>query len=288
MSPTVWILGAGCLMMAMIFFPLVIRMLTASGRWQENFRGDSIPTSAGVLFIPVLAFAELALILIAPEALQTGTVAFQQNIAFAGLVAGLCVLGLIDDVYGGRRARGFRGHLAALLKGEPTTGLIKAAGGGLLALAAASWLAAQPSFEILTDGLLIALAINLFNLLDLRPGRALKWWFWALAMLLAFTPGREAWLFVAIAAGAALWLFPYDLKARVMLGDAGSNVLGGVAGFAAVATLGSAPRLVILLVLIALNLVSEKWSFSAIIDAVPPLRWFDELGREIARKSERA
>ena len=35
----------------------------------------------------------------------------------------------------------------------------------------------------------------------------------------------------------------------------------------------------IFVVLIALNLLSEVVSFSRVIERVPPLRWFDRLGR---------
>ena len=34
-----------------------------------------------------------------------------------------------------------------------------------------------------------------------------------------------------------------------------------------------------MLVLLALNVAAELVSFSNVIDAVPPLRWFDRLGR---------
>ena len=43
-----------------------------------------------------------------------------------------------------------------------------------------------------------------------------------------------------------------------------------------------------MLVLLALNVAAELVSFSRVIDAVPPLRWFDRLGRcAAARRSRR-
>ena len=50
-------------------------------------------------------------------------------------------------------------------------------------------------------------------------------------------------------------------------------------GLAAVFTLGRGARTGVLVALIALNLASEFVSFSRVIEAVPPLRWFDRLGR---------
>jgi hypothetical protein len=64
-----------------------------------------------------------------------------------------------------------------------------------------------------------------------------------------------------------------------MLGDAGVNLLGAVVGVAAVASLSNPVLVACAAVLLALNLASEFVSFSKVIDATPPLRWFDRLGR---------
>ena len=79
--------------------------------------------------------------------------------------------------------------------------------------------------------------------------------------------------------GAALGVLPEDLRERVMLGDTGANVLGGVLGLVVVLECSRTSRNVIFVVLIALNLLSELVSFSRVIERVPPLRWFDRLGR---------
>jgi hypothetical protein len=42
-------------------------------------------------------------------------------------------------------------------------------------------------------------------------------------------------------------------------------------------------RLVVMLVLLVANVGAELVSFSRVIDAVPPLRWFDRLGSRRAR-----
>ena len=64
-----------------------------------------------------------------------------------------------------------------------------------------------------------------------------------------------------------------------MLGDTGANALGAAVGLGAVLTLGRPARLGVLIALVALNVASERVSFSRVIDATPPLRWFDRLGR---------
>src|SRR5690348_18102230 len=79
--------------------------------------------------------------------------------------------------------------------------------------------------------------------------------------------------------GAALGVLGDDLRERLMLGDTGANVLGGALGLAVVLDVGRGSRNVILVVLVLLNVAAELLSFSRVIDAVPPLRAFDRLGR---------
>ena len=127
--------------------------------------------------------------------------------------------------------------------------------------------------------MIIALAANLGNLFDRAPGRVIKF------SLVAYVPlaivcGTDAvGVAVAPVMGAALGLLPDDLREHLMLGDTGANVLGGALGLAAVLQLGQDARYILLAFLVAMNLASEFWSFSKIIARVPPLRWFDHLGR---------
>lgn len=63
--------------------------------------------------------------------------------------------------------------------------------------------------------------------------------------------------------------------------SAGSNVMGAMCGIAALVAFPAAPaRWIVLAVLVGFNLLSEAVSFSAVIDAVAPLRWFDRLGSQ--------
>ncbi len=72
-----------------------------------------------------------------------------------------------------------------------------------------------------------------------------------------------------------------------MLGDAGANALGAALGTAVLVQYGRGGRLAHLAVLAALNLASEKVSFTKVIAATPPLRWADELGRRPAAPAAR-
>lgn len=80
--------------------------------------------------------------------------------------------------------------------------------------------------------------------------------------------------------GTVLGYFPFDLKARCMMGDAGSNVLGMSAGILAVSQLDYYGKLIALVVLAALHIFTERHSLSAIIANSRILSLFDNLGRQ--------
>ena len=144
-------------------------------------------------------------------------------------------------------------------------------------------LVATPGFatgrRLLVDAVLIALAANLGNLLDRAPGRTIK------AAAVAYVPlalvlgTGTVGIAIAPAMGAAFGLVGDDLHERLMLGDAGANVIGAVLGLGVVLGRGEATRITALVVLIVLNVAAEVISFSAVIERVPWLRAADRFGR---------
>jgi hypothetical protein len=125
-------------------------------------------------------------------------------------------------------------------------------------------------------GAVIAGSANLANLLDLRPGRALKATLIAGA-LLAGDPRSSA--AAGAAAGAAVGLLAPDLAGESMLGDTGANSAGALLGTALVQRSGRRGRWTALAALTALTLASEKVSFTRVIESTPGLRELDALGR---------
>jgi hypothetical protein len=129
--------------------------------------------------------------------------------------------------------------------------------------------------DVLLGAAVIAGTANLINLLDLRPGRALK------AGLLIGAPllGGPAGGLAAGPVGAAAGLLPADLNEEIMLGDSGANALGALLGVALAARTGPLGRAAILAVVGGLTAASEKVSFTAVIERTPALRRLDALGR---------
>ena len=198
------------------------------------------------------------------------------------IVAGMFLAGLWDDLQGNERPRGFRGHLGAARGGALTGGVVKLVTGAVVGSMAIWALDGEVSLapRVLLAASTIALSANLINLFDRAPGRALKVFLLLSAPL--FFVDADWRLFAAGAIGAALAALPFDLSARGMLGDAGANPLGAMLGLGLVVTSeGEVWALSgIVVVLLVLNLASEKWSFSAIIDRTPWLARLDHLGRK--------
>lgn len=245
---------------------------------RTNFRGRTVATAAGVVIVVAVVGAEGARQVLdrLTDSPSAPVAAARTATVIAAL--GFGFLGLFDDL-AGSDDRGFRGHLRALLGARLTTGGLKLFGGAIVAVTSAGLLSAAAG-RVLLDGAVIALAANLGNLFDRAPGRTTKVGLIAFATI-AVASGAPAELggpAVVIGAAAAL-LWP-DLRERVMLGDAGANVVGAAVGLALVVTTAGVATWVVLAVLVALNAASEVVSFSRFIDRVPPLRAVDRLGRE--------
>jgi UDP-GlcNAc:undecaprenyl-phosphate/decaprenyl-phosphate GlcNAc-1-phosphate transferase len=204
----------------------------------------------------------------------------QRSLPVAIASVGSGVVGAYDDLYGATRAKGFRGHLRALRSGELTSGTVKVLGVSLSAAAAAALIQrSRPgcpkpvcrALDGLLDTGLIAATANLTNLLDLRPGRAAK----AIVLLGSGLVGFGA----APAVGAAAGSLPTDLASQSMFGDCGANALGAAVGTAAAQALSRRFRLLAFVLVTALNLVSERVSFTAVIERTPLLHELDQLGR---------
>jgi hypothetical protein len=244
---------------------------------RENYRGRSVATAAGVVIPIALVIVEAGRVLLTSLDVGQPLTSIRAMVLVAALGFGL--LGLIDDLVGSGHARGFRGHLGELSRGRLTTGGLKLVGGIAVAVIIGGARNPHSPGRLLADAALIALAANLANQLDRRPGRVTKVAVVAFVVLVAFAADHSSLASIGVVIGAAVALFYDDLRERLMLGDVGANVVGACLGVGVVIAYSFPVRLAVLAVVAVLNLVGELSSFTRLIDAVPPLRALDRAGR---------
>lgn len=271
------------LFVALVMAPSTVTTLGASRLARTNYRGARTAAPLGVLIVAAALIALIALGF--AQRIVTSHVLLRPELGWvATYVLGVAFVGLVDDALGAAghgddgSPRGWRGHGAALLDGRFSTGALKAAGAAGLALYVLGLTGMGKLHYILAVGVL-ALATNLFNLLDLRPGRAGKG---LLLLGLALTAGSAdlapLWT-LGIFLGPALVAVGYDVRERGMLGDTGANLLGALAGAWLVLTLSTAGDAIALVLLAALTAYGEFRSISAFVEGTPGLRQLDSIGR---------
>jgi hypothetical protein len=261
-----WYLGVGVLLAAIGL--LLFR--GAGPRWERaNRRGRALPVTLGW----ALALGVAGTALVVRQQIEVLGVRDSQ----AGELLGAAIVflaGVVDDGFGGE-ARGLRGHLRALGSGRVTTGVLKLAAAVLASAITVAWTPREHLWANVLALITIAGCTNVWNGLDVAPGRAVKG-FLVVAVALLVVDVRAFLLVSTGAAAAVLWP---DVRERGMLGDSGANLLGFLAGAEIVRRLPEAWLPVSAAVVVGLNLLAETVTFSRTIEAIPPLRWFDRLGR---------
>ena len=261
---------------AAVIAPATLRALAASPRLEHvNYRDVRLPFPAGAVVVAAAALALVPLALLHELADADVLPGGLGTIAIYTL--GVAFLGLLDDVLAGE-PRGWRGHGAAVIGGGISTGALKAAGALGLALFA---LADQGlgAGEYLLAASVLVLTTNLFNLLDLRPGRSVKAFVvLGLGLTLGTWDAGPLWT-LGLFAGPVVVLGVHDLRERAMLGDTGSNLVGALAGLWIVLALGTTGQAIALGVVLALTIYGEFRSISAWVEKAPLVRQLDSLGR---------
>jgi len=275
---------AAALVAGWIVFRVLAVTLRDAGHVRVNFAGDEIPTSLGVGFVLLAILLCLGAVAVLPGGAPRVTA------AIVALAAGFGILGILDDLNRKREAGGIRGHLGrALSGGGVSTALVKAVFGCALALlAAAAWLPRAGWGMVVADALIIALAANALNMLDVRPGRALKGFWFASGIVLAGSAAGAIYGVASLAPGTLLLFVPFviwtlayapiDFRRRGMMGDAGSNLLGAMLGLLLVTELSATCRLSALVLLALFQLLCEVVSISSLIDRSKLLKWIDRCG----------
>lgn len=234
-----------------------------------NYRGVPVPRALGI----ALAASATVLTLLYSFLREVGHPGW-------GALAGLLLVfaaGLVDDV-APVGPRGVRNHLRSLAAGRMTTGILKVLVTAGAAVVVVALQPERPAYVRLAAVVLLAASANVWNGLDVRPGRALKAFLPPAVVFLARGELENAPAILGLFVGA-LVLLPLDLRERAMLGDGGANLLGFAAGLALTDVLPDAWVAVAAVVAVGMNVVADTVTFSRVIEAAPPLRWMDDLGR---------
>jgi UDP-GlcNAc:undecaprenyl-phosphate GlcNAc-1-phosphate transferase len=234
-----------------------------------NYRGVLVPRTLGPWLVAVAVIGGVAVAV--GSGLRPGGAA-----VLAGSVV-VFAAGLVDDLVPSG-VRGLRGHARSLAAGRVTMGAVKAvviAGSAVVVVAS---LPVRPWWARVAGVGLVAASANLWNGLDVRPGRALKAFAVAGVLTLGVDWGSVPPLPALVIVGVPPALV-LDLRERAMLGDAGANLLGFVAGIALYVALPDAGVAAAAVVVVALNVLADTVTLTRAIEAIPPLRWLDRLGR---------
>ncbi len=237
---------------------------------KENYRGETVLVIGGLL----LAAGSLPFWFFLFWSGQVNKADFNKYIFIVLIIT---TTGLLDDIAGSKNSKGLRGHFGSLMEGKLTTGIIKVIAISfttLLIVFSEEALSLQE--KIINSGIIILMS-NFLNLLDLRPGRSIKFF-----LIISFSILKRAdnWLYFLPYYLPMLPYLPFELRGLVMLGDAGANLLGFVLGYNLVNSIISLEaKYLVLLALLFLTLLSERHSYTSIIEKNRVLKWLDNLGR---------
>ncbi len=249
-----------------LFFPLYKNILIRLGSVQNNYQKKQVPISFGAYIFIIETFL---------------IIVFKIENTFYIWITFLIMtfVGLYDDLFGTTTIKGLKGHFTAFFRGQITSGFIKALSGGFIAFFLSIYLA-KSWWNIISAFFLILLMINTVNLFDLRPGRALKLFFF-LFTLLAITTSfltKEPLAFILL--GILIILFKNDIRAKIMIGDSGANLIGLHLGIWFSSYYPMHIQWIVVFLLVVLHIYTERYSLSELIERNRYLRKIDLWGRK--------
>lgn len=265
--------------------PLFKSMLVNGNVIRPNYKNEMIPVGMGIVFLPMIIINSIILGFVTLNNIWfVSSSNYNLNIVWLLCLAlyifsmmAMFFAGALDDLIGNRNVSGLKGHFKSLFKGELTTGGFKALFGGFVGLVVSVCISSS-IVDIIVNTLIIALSTNLMNLFDLRPGRAIKAYLVIMIPIYITLTGYTK-VFPLLILPNVLAYFNTDLKARGMMGDTGSNVLGISIGVLMAFGYGIKVRLAWLVFLILMHLITEKFSLTKIIEKNRVLKFIDNLGR---------
>ncbi|MCL5105125.1 MAG: hypothetical protein M1133_13560 [Armatimonadetes bacterium] len=256
--------------LAVVWHIAILRASSKLGLLKLNFNKTQVMASYGIVAFGYIAALVCSLALL-------GYARWADARLYLAVMGAMWALGVLDDLFGSREVGGFKGHFKKLIfERKITTGAVKAIGGGIVGVCAGMAISGGEPARWISSAMLIPLAANLLNLLDLRPGRAVAVFFFGFSVTCILARGGlvAPWIVGAVAAVAVgFWLV--DSRGRAMMGDSGSNALGAAMGITMALNTGLAFQFVVLAIIAGIHLYSEKHSITALIERNPVLRCID-------------
>ncbi|HHZ13011.1 MAG: hypothetical protein ACOX1R_07380 [Caldicoprobacterales bacterium] len=248
--------------------PRIILLLYTKGLRTSNYHGREVVYGAGLVFlIPCI-------ISVLPLWDQVGK---DNLMIYLAVLLSMTLMGYLDDSLGDSSRKGFKNHINGLLSGYVSTGIIKIVLGLII-----GFIISKTYFTNILDiafhTILFCLCVNFINLLDLRPGRAIKG-FTILALLISLLSNFQSlWILLPIFSGLTIYIKD-EMEERCMLGDTGSNLLGGALGFYTLIEGRPWTKYGLFGILLILHFIAEFRSFSEIIDSNSILKQVDNFGQ---------
>jgi UDP-GlcNAc:undecaprenyl-phosphate GlcNAc-1-phosphate transferase len=276
--------------------PHVQRFLEGHRQVETNYAGQVIPRGLGALLWLLLWLQELILRVTewVIEQMQIDSLTMiewvatnSNHLVFTFAATLIFLLGWTDDLIGSKAVKGLKGHYRYWQETRTfSMGAVKVLG----IATAAGWLVLSvrseqtPIWWIGGQMVLLMLMTNALNLLDVRPGRSLKFFFTGVVtvMLVCIMIAGDSILKLFPIWPVCLggyWVYRMDVRGRGMLGDAGANLLGFTLGYTVIMTLPWQLQCLIAIILILLHKQAEVSSITALIERNRFLNWLDRLGR---------
>lgn len=248
------------------FFP-VLETVSYQHQWlQQNYEGNKIPHTLGILLIGYVAL----FLYIFP---------IENQLFIFGYIFLLWLVGWIDDVKGTTYPKGIKGHLRYFIEYKKwTTALTK-----MIGIVVAAFFVVMPSDLVewrwlLAFGILL-LSPHVANAFDTRPLRVWKWsslqFLFISLFFLPFHLEKAIYLFIVF----IIW-GNVEATKKMMLGDNGATVIGGVIGALVIFTTPPYFQIIVLLSYLVLTLLVEKISLHEWIEKIYMLRVIDRIGRQ--------
>jgi UDP-GlcNAc:undecaprenyl-phosphate GlcNAc-1-phosphate transferase len=251
----------------------IMRFLKQKNLTRQNYAGNQVLSSGGLLLLIPCLLASIPSFMLNPSPVMPLYVTMMPTLTFCGM---------LDDLLGDSSSRGLAEHFGTFLKGNFSTGIMKALTGSMIGLLLA-WLRYSGPFLMILDTLVFALAVNFINLLDLRPGRAIKG-FGFMIILMTVLRGFSEIQYILPVLTALVFYARGEMREIYMLGDTGANLIGGILGFYVILTLTPVMKGMLFVLFLSLHIFAEFHSLSKKIEGIPILRKIDMLGR---KQSER-